>query len=291
MDWTDSISFRANNCKANVCTNGYDLYAPNTPKCDGSCAAHVQQEPGPPSEDAHGQPLGAILGDVRLLTAALPPGLEPTLQPVPGSYSVAQFYYLGYAQTGILALGGFDGIDFDDFQKNLFKGLSNLKALGAKRLIVDVTNNGGGFICSAHWLYRLIAGAKNPTERLASLYTETRAQPLAQAITAAVAQGVDPNHRLLYNPGSPTLSSANNTPFPDKYDWLKYPVKKVINGREDFFSQKLGRECNPPESINAPLEGLFDPKEVAIISNGRCGSSCSLFSVSFFMLLNRSAAL
>jgi hypothetical protein len=28
-------------------------------------------------------------------------------------------------------------------------------------------------------------------------------------------------------------------------------------------------------------DGFFDPEKVAIVSNGQCGSSCSLFSVSF----------
>ena len=157
-------------------------------------------------------------------------------------------------------------------------GLQNLKAAGAKQLIVDVTNNGGGFICIAHWLHRIIAGAKNTTKPQAGLYTETRAQPLAQAITAAIAEGADPYNNLLYNPLR--WSYSNNTLFPEKYDWLKYPVKKVINGRKDAFSQKLGQECQPFE-INAPAKGLFDPKKVAIIGNGHCGSSCSLFSVSF----------
>jgi hypothetical protein len=42
----------------------------------------------------------------------------------------------------------------------------------------------------------------------------------------------------------------------------------------------LGQECQP-FAIDPPAEGLFDPKKVAIVGNGRCASSCSLFSVSF----------
>ena len=37
--------------------------------------------------------------------------------------------------------------------------------------------------------------------------------------------------------------------------------------------------CSPSYYV-PPKERLFDPKKVAIISNGRCASSCSLFSVS-----------
>ena len=196
-----------------------------------------------------------------------------------GSYSVAQFYYLNETQTGVLALGSFTAPSFTEFQQSLLAGLQSLKSAGAKQLIVDVTNNGGGFICAAHWLHRIIAGPKNTTEPQAGLYTEARAQPLAQAITAAIANGADPDVELLYNPLN--WAFGNNTPFPEDYDWLKDPVRKVINDREDFFGQRLGRECQP-FSFDPPAEGLFDPKKVAIVTNGRCASSCSLFSVSFY---------
>ena len=201
-----------------------------------------------------------------------------------GSYSVAQFYHLNDTQTGVLALGSFNADSFSDFQQNLLTGLQNLKAAGAKQLIVDVTNNGGGYVCIAHWLHRIIAGPKNTTEPQAGLYTESRAQPLAQAITAAIADGADPDGYLLYNPLN--WAFANNTLFPAKYDWLKDPVKKVINGRDDFFSQKLGQECQP-FAIDPPAEALFDPKKVAIVGNGRCASSCSLFSVSILFRAHR----
>ena len=43
---------------------------------------------------------------------------------------------------------------------------------------------------------------------------------------------------------------------------------------------RLGEECQP-ESFTSPTpnEALFDPEKVVIVTNGRCASSCSLFSV------------
>ena len=67
--------------------------------------------------------------------------------------------------------------------------------------------------------------------------------------------------------------------MPYDYDWPSPPVTKVINGQKDAFSQRLGQECQPFD-YEAPAEALFDPKKVAIVGNGRCASSCSLFSVS-----------
>ena len=281
MAWTDSASFRANNCKATNGTNGVDYYGSSPPtSIVEDSTARVRQQPWISPDDARKHPLNVILDDTPPSNVVLPPELVPALPPLGGSYSVAQFYYMNETQTGVLALGSFSAASFTDFQQNLLTGLQSLKAAGAKQLIVDITNNGGGYVCIAHWLHRIIAGAKNTTEPQAGLYTETRAQPLARAITVAIANGADPNFELLYNPLN--WAFGNNTLFPQNYDWLKDPIKKVINDREDFFSQKLGQECQP-FSFDPPAEALFHPEKVAIVGNGRCASSCSLFSVSFFL--------
>ncbi|KAF9647657.1 hypothetical protein BDM02DRAFT_3097792 [Thelephora ganbajun] len=275
--WTDSASFRAKNCKATAGTNGVDYYAsspPNTTVQDST--ARAQQQPKISPDDLRKHPLNVILDATPPSDITLPPELVPASPPLGGSYSVAQFYYLNETQTGVLALGSFSAASFADLQTNLLVGLQNLKAAGAKQLIVDVTNNGGGFICVAHWLHRIITGAKSTTEPQAGLYTEARDQPLARAITAAIANGADPEFQLLYNPTN--WAFGNNSLFPEKYDWLKDPVRKVINDHEDFFSQKLGQECQP-FSIDPPAEALFDPKKTVVVSNGRCASSCSLFSI------------
>ena len=291
VPWTDSTSFRANNCKATDTTNGVDYYASssnnnNQDSDDGDSASRVQQQPKLSRHDRRKHPLNVIMDDTPPSDVVLPVELVPTLPPVGGSYSVAQFYYLNDTQTGVLALGSFSASSFDNLQQNLLTGLQNLKASGAKQLIIDVTNNGGGFICIAHWLHRIIVGAKSTAVPQAGLDTEARALPLARAITAAIAKGADPDFFLFYNPLN--WAFANNTRFPANYDWLKDPVRKVVNGNEDFFSQRLGQECQP-FSIDPPAEGLFDPAKVAIVSNGRCASSCSLFSVSLFIHPSRAA--
>jgi hypothetical protein len=69
-----------------------------------------------------------------------------------------------------------------------------------------VTNNGGGFICIAHWLHRIIAGPKATTVPQAGLDTEIRAGPLAQKIVAVLATtNVDPDENTLYNPAKCVL--------------------------------------------------------------------------------------
>ena len=151
---------------------------------------------------------------------------------------------------------------------------------------------------------RQIAGPKSTTVPQAGLFTEARAGPLAQQIVTAISNGADPDEQLLYNPLN--WAFANNTPFPAEFNWLANPVKKIINGRSDAFSQRLvtrsstchclflflavisahcgvrsnllttsswhvirlGQECQP-FSQDAPDTPLFDTKKVAIVSNGR----------------------
>ena len=122
-----------------------------------------------------------------------------------------------------------------------------------------------------------IVGPKDTSVPQAGLDTEARAGPLAQLIAKEAVSGKDPNGWLLYN--SINWAFANNTIMPAGYDWLATPVNKTINGRKDAFSQRLGQECQP-FSLDPPEEALFDPKNVAVLGNGRCASSCSLFSVS-----------
>ena len=87
---------------------------------------------------------------------------------------------------------------------------------------------------------------------------------------------LDPNASLLYNPLN--WDFVNNTRFPADFDWLAVPVPKVINGRADAFSQRLGQECQP-FAVDPPEAPLFDAKKVAIVGNGRCASSCAMFAV------------
>ncbi|KAJ3551140.1 hypothetical protein NM688_g4895 [Phlebia brevispora] len=140
------------------------------------------------------------------------------------------------------------------------------------------SNNGGGFICIAHWLHRILAGPKNTTIPQAGLDTMARDGQLAMLITKAIVTNtsIDPSGELIYNPIS--FGFHNGTPFAPTFDWLEPPVDKIINGRHDAFTMRMADTCQP-FALTPPAAPLFDPKKTAIVSNGRCASSCSLFSV------------
>ncbi|KAL1695448.1 hypothetical protein GGG16DRAFT_45350 [Schizophyllum commune] len=277
VNFTDSASYRANNCVATNHTNGRDVYQTDLAEAEDyvpASLARVQQQPALPARDRR-HAVNVVMDAAPYADVALPEAIRPSVPALNESYSVAQFYKLNESDTGVLALGSFSARNFSAFQESLFNGLVALKARGAENLIVDVTNNGGGYICIAHWLHRIIVGPKPTSEPQAGLDTTTRAGTLAQLIVRRIAEGADPEEQLLYNPAQ--WRNATHQPFPVESDWLE-PEKVVINGHEDAFSQRMGQECQPFD-MDPPSEALFDPKNVIIMSNGRCASSCSLFSI------------
>ncbi|TDL25270.1 hypothetical protein BD410DRAFT_633830 [Rickenella mellea] len=271
--FTDKASLIQKNCVATAGTNGVNANANDQPssKVPGGRFAPI---PLISPMQLKKQPISLSLNDAPQSDIVLPPVLQPPA-PLAGT-GVAQFYTLAGGKTGVLALGSFAEASFDVFETTLLTGLQTLKSSGATQLIVDVTNNGGGFICIAHWLHRIIAGPKSTTVPQAGLDTKARAGPLAQLIVQKIVEGADPNQNLLYN--SANWAFANGTKFPPNIDWLQPPVNLTINGHQDSFSQRLGQECQPFD-MTAPDEPLFDTSKVAIVSNGRCASSCSLFSI------------
>ncbi|KAJ3512815.1 hypothetical protein NLJ89_g3306 [Agrocybe chaxingu] len=280
VPFTDTASWRANNCVAIDGTNGVDAYASSSFKSSSSTLkplAKFQQQPPIPA--TRRQPLNVILDTSPLSNVVLPPGLQPALPPVNGSRSVAQFYMLDDQKTGVVALGSFSDSNFNAFLIGMLNGLLSLKALGATQLIVDVSNNGGGFICAAHWLHRIIVGPNSTTVPQSGLDTKARDGPLAQLIVKQIVEAnADPDDFLNYNPIN--WADATGKFFSANDDWLQPPVLTTINGHSDAFSQRLGEECPTDQFPVAPPDAaLFDPKKVVIVSNGRCASSCSLFSI------------
>ncbi|KJA25540.1 hypothetical protein HYPSUDRAFT_64718 [Hypholoma sublateritium FD-334 SS-4] len=274
VPFQDTVSWRANNCAAVASTNGVDYYSSKVPDTSAAKLA--------PAGPKH--LLNVAADNSPLTDVTLPAILQPTLVPLEGSRNVAQFYLARDGKTGVLALGSFSDTNYSAFLSSLLTGLQSLTKLGATQLIVDVTNNGGGFICAAQWLHRIIAGPKSTTVPQAGFDTTARAGPLAQLIVqSVVTNSTDPSQNLLYNPVN--WRDASNNFFAVDNNWLEPPVDFVINGRKDSFSQRLGQECQPegfPD--DAPAEALFDTKKVAIVSNGRCASSCSLFSIAMSKL-------
>ncbi|KIJ52329.1 hypothetical protein M422DRAFT_243123 [Sphaerobolus stellatus SS14] len=275
--FTDGPSFRAGNCVPINGTNGSNLNAnsnstaPTSLSLAPNKSARFRPAPAPGSERRR-RNMG--IDESQVTDIALPPKLSPS-NVISGSSGLL-FFELDDGITGVLALGSFQIGAFDAMETSLLAGLQQLKNAGRTRLLIDLTNNGGGFVCISEWLHRIIIGPNPKSVPEAGLDTKARDPDIAQQIVQKIVQGGDPNHVLEYSGAN--WRSANGTNFTSHTNWLVPPVHAVINGRQDMFSQRLGQECQPFD-MTPPDEPLFAPENVVILNNGLCGSSCALFTV------------
>ncbi|CAE6439798.1 unnamed protein product [Rhizoctonia solani] len=288
VEFTDAQSLWTNNCLPSRKTNG------GTPsngvansKMKTLSGLKSADEEDPLSEPAKFQrvPIIAPVVDGRRETfaslvydepqdIAFPQSLLPTTY-VTG-YGAVQWLMLQDNKTAVLWLSSFDGRSID-MRKAIIRGLNEVKAKGAERLLIDVTNNGGGIICLASFLHRVLAGPQPGLDVQPGLDGSVRAQELPQKIVAKiVAGGLPEDDTSYYNPSN--YKNAQGTEYAANFNWLNPPIDVQVNGVSDKFSQKIGDTCLP-FPLDPPTTQPFAFENIAIISNGRCASSCSLFSI------------
>lgn len=80
----------------------------------------------------------------------LPQPYVPQTVNASGSDDVTFYTLLPDTSVGVMMLGSFSPADYYQWQTNLLEGINGLKAQGADHLIIDVTNNGGGYVCEGY---------------------------------------------------------------------------------------------------------------------------------------------
>ncbi|KAK7472784.1 hypothetical protein VKT23_000891 [Stygiomarasmius scandens] len=111
-NFTDSASYRANNCVATMTTNGYDLYTPPYFTSDPESPSpnpltYAQQQPLLNPSDARRHRVNVLLDATPLTDVDLPERMQPSGPSLNSSYSVAQFYLMEDNTTGVLAWEAF----------------------------------------------------------------------------------------------------------------------------------------------------------------------------------------
>ncbi|KAG6864821.1 hypothetical protein C0991_006942, partial [Blastosporella zonata] len=169
--FTDKASFWAANCAATDTTNGVDLKAAQANKQLVPAAAPS------PRRLAKGDAIDKSNSNA----IALPPRYVPALPPVSGSEGVIKSFILPDNKTGVMFVGSFAG-DFDGFQTDVVSTITAFKEAGVSQLLLDLTNNGGGFVCLGQFLHQYLSGSQFGYPGFVST---VRANPLAQKIVAA----------------------------------------------------------------------------------------------------------
>ncbi|KAF5339039.1 hypothetical protein D9758_014119 [Tetrapyrgos nigripes] len=258
-NFTDAQSFWTNNCAANSETNGIDFNPPSGVR--------------PNIEPAVRRAKAFIIDKSNSSAIGLPEQFLPTIPSVDGSSGVIKNFLLPDNETGVMFVGSFSPDDFDQFQKDTVDAIDSFKAAGVTRLLIDLTNNGGGFVCLGQFLFQFLAGAQIGYPGFVST---NRANPLAQKIVAAdIALGNDDTDTFY---SADNFAFLNDTQMPASFDYIEPSAPFQINGKQDPTSQRFHDTCQLEFSQDVPDEGPFPPENIAIVTNGNCASTCAMFS-------------
>ncbi|KAI0827407.1 hypothetical protein BC628DRAFT_177026 [Trametes gibbosa] len=258
----DSADFWAVNCAVKPNTNGVD---------NKNLAQVAKVSVNRPKKLAK-----AAIVDVSAKTAiGLPSKFQPTVPSVNGSEGVIKSYVLPDKKTGVMFVGSFEPDDFFQFQTDVASSVAQFQEAGVSQILVDLTNNGGGFVCLGQFLHVYLTGTKslgnfpNP-----GFQSTARANPLAQKILASdIALGLT-SEVAFYAPDN--WASPNNTIFSIEDNYMMPSTSRQINGQTYVESQRFQDSC--PFTVDLPEDPPFDPSKIAIVGNGNCASTCAMFS-------------
>ena len=221
--------------------------------------------------------------------------LESGTQPIDSHQFVGgrdiQFYKLDKEGTGVIYIPTFDpqSTDAGDgitgscvtrFMIDAVLGVRNLTELGITKVLIDTSNNGGGYISLTQFLQRLFTG--QDLLQYNNFNTLMVKAPLSQAIVHAEIP-------------SPVLEQSDLTySSPSKRQW---PGIQNLASDEDFFEPGQSFEINGhtlqlsnnisdtvddvisnAKRFAVPNDPPFKPENIHFVGNGLCASSCASFT-------------
>ncbi|KAJ3194963.1 hypothetical protein HDU67_004538, partial [Dinochytrium kinnereticum] len=173
------------------------------------------------------------------------------------------FYMLDDGVTGVWVfaslspVGTFSNI-FPEWVVNVTTGLVALQDAGARRLVVDVSGNGGGYVCASKAFTQYLI---NNTD--INLYNFRLTNPMRALLKTD-----------FYGPSLSNIALANPTD-----SLVTTTTSQTRGGVLGEFSAMWSVPCNSRAVVNTafpPLRRKFLPEEMAFVSDGGCGSACAI---------------
>ncbi|KAI9326715.1 hypothetical protein BDR26DRAFT_876686 [Obelidium mucronatum] len=197
------------------------------------------------------------------------------------SHENAAYFLLDDKKTGVWVMADFlptaifsapddqAPIIIAEWIKNMTSGLLALEKAGATRLIIDVTNNGGGLVCSG-WK---MANFLFPKANFKPLQYQARlTQPLSDIVMAS------PEIADAFFLSASTLNGTRVTDYANQIIYPGQKIKGYPHMNSNRFLANLDQEACPAIPASAQLKKGWLPKNVLIVSNGVCGSTCAQFT-------------
>jgi len=173
--------------------------------------------------------------------------------------------------TAVLVVPSFMPSNYTQFGSNLEKGFKILVSENLHRLIVDVSNNGGGDLCLGYTLVEMIFAEFSPYGA-----NDMIQSPLGLSLAmSALKQNITDTY---WSPEYWTSYDTNKT-FPHSIDWFVPGHKYIRGGISSNYSELFRDDCEIYFKILSQPEGLhYSPSQLRVLSNGYCASTCSVFS-------------
>ncbi|RMZ68665.1 peptidase s41 family [Pyrenophora seminiperda CCB06] len=251
-------------------------------------------------------------------TSATPtPSATPSAKPVPPipapgypppvlreEHNLIGGYYLedDYSDVAVLSVPSFVGIDNAavGFQATAEKFLAAAKAAGKKKLVIDVSANGGGTILLGYDLYKLLF----PDKIDHAAADRFRAHEATELLTKTFSQAAEGIPRV-YNPDNKTLSDLEDNVVSALFNYrgnLDINLKNFESWQEFYgpgleqkgdnfsslFRWNLSDVLIPLNSGGVYVHGYgplsnytqapFAAEDVVVVTDGYCASTCTIFS-------------
>ncbi|KAH7391549.1 peptidase S41 family protein [Cadophora sp. MPI-SDFR-AT-0126] len=214
----------------------------------------------------------------------------------------------GYENVAVLAVSGFSpegnvgAVEYlTNFQSTVGSFLAQSKAAGKTRLVIDLQANGGGFVVAGYELFaqlyptvqrfqadnlRLADSLVNMARIVGAIPNNfTASTPAQRAAIAALSQSPVVSNLVpggVFTPGGASFNSVEQiiAPVSLKGDLFTAYQQAPLNQTDPQFNLTgTGNRSNPPASV-------FAPENVVLLTDGTCGSTCTLFSYLMILQMN-----
>ncbi|KAK2954915.1 hypothetical protein BLNAU_10054 [Blattamonas nauphoetae] len=179
------------------------------------------------------------------------------------------------SHTGYLRISSFSPSSITDFCNAVVEFMKVMKEQNVEKIILDVRENGGGYVQLQsqllHLLYPSFFPYKQESDRPAGNWPSAYSEMLSKYQEYAV----DPDTYQKMKPWktnvTKTFKEVNGTEYTRQYQprsrsWLGY----------NYMEKALKKKWNKKMIKNQ--HALFAPENVIVLTDGLCGSACSMFA-------------
>ncbi|KAF9205610.1 hypothetical protein BGZ49_003782 [Haplosporangium sp. Z 27] len=194
------------------------------------------------------------------------------------STSTSAFYTLNNSKVGVIVIYSEEPSNEDEYA-NFIQGVQALKKAGSKKIIFDFTNNGGGSIDFAYFINAIFFPKAKPY-----FSQDLRSGPYVQGAAKLAIKEPSVGNSIFDARGF--VSSKTGQPFVDDSLFTK-GIKYKRGGKTDVYTQRNyfgdGWPLLPlPKNETLPWKA----NDFAIITNGFCGSACTMIATRFNIVHN-----